>query len=168
MAEIWKDIKNYENLYKVSNIGRVKSVERYRKGKSDSKVLVKERILKFKIDKDGYYCVSLSKDNILKSFRLPRLVAEAFIPNPHNYPQVNHIDEDKTNNRVENLEWVDCKQNINHSLYQRSTKIEYNGIIYNSMKECSRISGIGYRTIRYHIVNNKPYKGSLFMVVNAT
>lgn len=102
MDEIWKDKKDYEGHYQVSNFGRVKSIK-----------FGKERILKLRTDKDGYFKVDLSKNNKLKTFTVHRLVAEAFLPNPHNYPCVNHKDECKTNNNVNNLEWCNSKYNIN-------------------------------------------------------
>lgn len=101
--EIWKDILGYEGLYQVSNFGRVKSLK-----------FGKERILKLTKDKDGYLIVNLYKNNKSKTFKVHRLVAEAFIPNPDNLPQVNHKDEDKSNNIVSNLEWCDVKYNQNY------------------------------------------------------
>ena len=102
MDEIWKDKKNYEGHYQVSNCGRVKSIK-----------FGKERILKLRTDKDGYFKVDLSKNNKLKTFTVHRLVAEAFLPNPYNLPCINHKDECKTNNNVNNLEWCNSKYNIN-------------------------------------------------------
>ena len=97
--EIWKDIKGYEGLYQISSHGRVKSLFRYKK------------ILKPALQTKGYFYVSLCKPN--KNFTIHRLVAEAFIPNPDNLPCVNHKDEDKTNNHVDNLEWCTYEYNLN-------------------------------------------------------
>lgn len=99
--EYWKPVVGYEGHYQVSNFGRVKSIK-----------FGKEIILKQKI-KGGYYCVNLSKNNKVKTYLVHRLVAEAFISNPDNLPQVNHKDEDKTNNIYTNLEWCDAKYNTN-------------------------------------------------------
>ena len=102
MKEIWKDIEGYEG-YQVSNMGRVRS---FKYGKV--------RILKPVANKNGYLKVQLYKNNSLKTIFIHRLVAMAFIPNPNNLPQVNHKDEDKTNNIVSNLEWCDAKYNSNY------------------------------------------------------
>ena len=109
MKEIWRDIKNYENLYQISNYGKVKSKEKYA-GHS----LRKEKILKQYIDKDGYIKVILCKNNKTHFLSVHRLIAEAFIPNPDNLPQINHKDENKKNNKLSNLEWCTCKYNINY------------------------------------------------------
>lgn len=101
MEEIWKDIKGYEGLYQVSNMGRVRS-------------LTRNIILKSKIERNGYERVKLSVNNIPKNYYIHRMVANAFIPNPDNLPQVNHKDENKLNNCVGNLEWCDSKYNINY------------------------------------------------------
>ena len=104
--EIWKDIEGYEGLYQVSNKGRIKSLNYKRTGK--------EGILKGKADKNGYLIVFLYKNRKPKPFLIHRLVAEAFIPNVNDLPEVNHIDENKENNHVENLEWCTRKYNMNY------------------------------------------------------
>lgn len=114
LDEIWKDVPGYEGLYQVSNLGRVKGLPRY-VSNDKGQILLKERILKgHKITK-GYIQVELpSKDKrVLKLIHV--LVAEAFIPNPNNYPQVNHINGLKDDNRAENLEWVNNSMNQLHA-----------------------------------------------------
>lgn len=105
--EIWKDIEGYEGLYQISSEGRVKSLGN---GKSNNS---KERILKSRKDKDGYLLVNLYKEGKMRSYLVHRLVAQAFLENPNNLPQVNHRNEYKTDNRVENIEYCDCSYNIN-------------------------------------------------------
>ena len=108
--EIWKPIEGYEGLYEVSNTGRVRSIDRY-----DSRNHFRRgRILKLSYDTVGYLIVGLHSNGKKKTYLVHRLVAPAFIPNPDNLPQVNHRDEDKTNNRVENLEWCDSKYNLSY------------------------------------------------------
>lgn len=102
--EIWKDIKEYEGLYQVSNFGRVKSLN-YNRTQN-------EKILKPGNDCLGYYRVSLSKCGKAKTKAIHRLVAETFIDNPNRYNYINHIDCNKTNNNVENLEWCTQKHNV--------------------------------------------------------
>ena len=115
MKEIWKGIKNYEGLYEVSNKGRVKRLERVTTDKNGKDYHLKEKILKDHLNSYGYLIVNLYNKDGGKQLRVHRLVAEAFIPNPNNNkPQVNHKDEIKTNNCIENLEWMTCKENNNY------------------------------------------------------
>ena len=111
--EIWKDIQGYEGLYQVSNLGRVKSLERYKSNHS-CKQLVPERIIKVRKNWDGYLKVTLCKDGKVKTYKVHRLVATAFIENPDNLKEINHKDEDKINNCVENLEWCTRVYNCNY------------------------------------------------------
>ena len=98
--EEWKNVIGYEGLYEVSSIGNVRNVKR-------------NTLLRFS-NNQGYIQVYLYKNGIRKGFRVHRLIAQAFLPNPNNLPQVNHLDEDKTNNRVDNLEWCTAKYNSNY------------------------------------------------------
>ena len=116
IAEIWKDVQGYEGLYQVSNLGRVKSLGRFVDRLASGHCWQKERILKPNKTKYGYLNVRLCKDSRTKDFKVHRLVALAFIPNPENKPQIDHINADKTNNTVNNLRWVTCKENINNPL----------------------------------------------------
>jgi hypothetical protein len=105
LTEIWKDVSGYEGLYQVSNFGRVKRF--FKNGK--------ENFLAGKKDKDGYIEVILSSNQRKKYCRLHRLVADAFIPNLENKPQINHKDRNKQNNSADNLEWVTVSENAAHT-----------------------------------------------------
>lgn len=114
MKEIWKDIKGYEGLYQVSNLGNVKSLAKIiHMKKYDKKT--EDKILKLDLNKRGYLYIALCKNAKYKKFRVNRLVAETFIPNPKNLPQVNHIDRNVLNNNVNNLEWCTNIENMKHA-----------------------------------------------------
>lgn len=98
MEEIWKDVKGYEGLYQVSNLGRIKNKKDY--------------IIKPELNKNGYKYMPLYKNNKRRRELLHRIVATAFIKNTNNLPQVNHIDGNKSNNKVDNLEWCSCSYNL--------------------------------------------------------
>lgn len=132
--EEWKDIKDYEGLYQISNLGRIKSLKRYKKNHSKTQ-MIEEKILLPHSTRTGYICVCLCKDAKPKQKTIHRLVAEAFIPNPENKEEVNHIDGDKTNNRVENLEWCTRCENIQHSFKNGFHKLSSERI-EKLMKSC--------------------------------
>lgn len=120
--EVWKDIPGYLGYYQISNLGRVRSLERtityspsktYPNGRT---MVLKQRILKPCTDQKGYEFVQLFINNRFRSKKVHRLVAEAFIPNPNNLPQVNHKDEVKNNNKVTNLEWCSASYNVNYGV----------------------------------------------------
>jgi hypothetical protein len=121
--EIWKDIVGYDGRWKVSNLGRVKSLMGPRGEK-------REKILKHGISK-GYCHVGLYKDRKMKNFFVHRLVAIAFIPNPENKPHVNHKKGDKLDNRACMLEWATCSEN-NKEAYRIGLKIGQKGEIHGS------------------------------------
>lgn len=121
MKEIWKDIPGYEGLYKVSNFGNVYIVKR-------------KKLKKLRINKDGYYCINVSKNNCKKNVLVHRIVAEAFLSKNEIKKQnneqidfdlllVNHKDENKLNNQVHNLEWCTNKYNVNYSKNKYDKKI---------------------------------------------
>lgn len=115
LIEEWRDVVGFEGLYQVSNLGRVKGLDRLVDTNINNvdKRISKGKLLKPQFNNKGYKRVNLCKNGTFKSVFVHRLVAEAFIPNPNNYPVVNHKDENKQNNCVENLEWCTQKYNMN-------------------------------------------------------
>ena len=119
--EEWRDVVGYEGRYQVSNCGRIKSFCKNKSGE----------ILKIRDDRNGYKFIILYKNKKPKGFNVHRLVATAFIPNPDNLPEVNHIDECKWNNYIDNLEWCDREYNNNYG-----TKNERNSKSHNKRIKC--------------------------------
>lgn len=112
--EIWRGIKGYEGLYVVSDQGRIKSLGRVVTDKRGRNRNIRQRIKKFAINSYGYAVVSLCKNSITRVWPVHRLIAMAFIPNPDDKPQIDHINRDTLDNRLENLRWVTPKENINN------------------------------------------------------
>lgn len=113
--EVWKDIKGFEGRYQISDLGRVKSLARFRKGKSGSLVPIPERIMKLKRNRGGYLVAHLRGDSE-KHWTVHQIVALHFIDNPEFKPTVNHKDGDKTNNCVTNLEWSTASEQMVHAI----------------------------------------------------
>lgn len=111
MLEEWRDIEDYEGLYQVSNFGRIKRMRFI----NNMYNFPQERIMKKSLKTNGYEIVRLSKRGVKTTFMVHRLVAKAFIDNPSDYLEINHIDGNKTNNSVENLEWCSRSQNELHA-----------------------------------------------------
>jgi len=133
MKEIFRDIKGYEGLYQISNLGRIWSVPRKRKCDNQS---IGNKFLKPRQDKKtGYLKVALYKNGKAKVFYVHRLVALHFIPNPSNLPQINHKDGDKTNNSINNLEWVTASQNIKDS-FKKGRIVWNKGLKTKEFKKC--------------------------------
>lgn len=178
-TEIWKPVVGYEGVYEVSSFGRVRSLDRYRKYKDsipNSLALVKGKMLKGKIDKDGYieYALCTGKHKQMKFYRVHRLVAQAFIPNPNNYPVVNHKDENKQNNMIwvnedgsidynkSNLEWCTIQYNAEYSNAKPILQFDNNwGYIkkWKSFAEIERELGLDHSSIQKCCIGKKKSRG---------
>ena len=160
MKEVWKDIKDYEGLYQVSNLGRIKSLV----GWNGKKYIKREKIINPTIQKTNknkeYYrnVIGLVKIKKRKMAKVHRLVAEAFIPNPNGYPIINHIDGNPLNNIVENLEWCDQKYNMKHAIENNLKFNQINGTARYDMLELLN-SGRNYDEIAEIL---KIAKGTVF------
>lgn len=121
MEEVWKDVVGYEGLYQVSNLGRVKSLERLiedKKGRLKRKRVYKEKLLHLNLCKNGYCIVCLFRNQKKKFSYVHRLVADAFIPNPERKPEIDHINGIRNDNRIDNLRWVSHKENMNNPIFK--------------------------------------------------
>lgn len=166
MKEVWKDIPNYEGLYQVSNLGRVKSFR-----KSTKHYWQDEYILKPTTSENGYCNVTLYDKTVRHKFLVHRLVAEAFIPNPDNLPQINHKDENPMNNAASNLEWCTAQYNNAYgtakiraidtiSIPIKQLTLEGKCIaIYRSTRIAAELLGINRGTLKDAIIKNRPCNG---------
>lgn len=146
MKEIWKPIKGYEGLYEVSNKGRVKTLDKFFDWVDDIKIFHKGRIIKKCNDSDGYEIIGLTKNKIRKTAKVHRLVAQAFISNSKKKPHINHVDNNRKNNNVSNLEWVTPSENSAHMKNQKRARNQHFGKINTKMRA-------DIRTYYYKICN---------------
>lgn len=152
MEEIWKDIPGYEGLYQASSLGRIKSLSRnisveaknqHTKFVCDKSL--KEKILKLKKTKDGYYEIGLFKNNKCKYFRVHRLIAKTFLDNPFCLPIINHKNHNRLDNKVDNLEWCTVKYNVRYSKAKKIMQLDKNKKvikIWNCMSDVQEMLGI--------------------------
>lgn len=176
MQEIWKDVPGYEGIYRVSNIGRVKSLRMY----AGHYYKYREKILKPKISRHGYEKVTLRKNGNSRDFFIHRLVGECFLDKPNGKCEINHKDTNRKNNVFTNLEWVTHKENQNNPLSvikqigknnHRYRKDNYSKthsyqiicletkIYYRSIREASRKTGIPFASIQQHLKGRLEHAG---------
>lgn len=147
-----RDIKDYEGLYGITSCGKVWS---YRS----------KKFLKPSKDKYGYLYVILCVNCERKKYLIHRLVAMAYIPNPNSLPTVNHKDENKTNNSINNLEWMSNRDNVIYSQGKRILCIEQNET-YNSISDIARLLNVSIQAVSKAIKNNTPCQGLHFKFIN--
>lgn len=175
LMEIWKDVENYEGLYQVSNLGNIKSLKRIVKHKNGNQHTVHEKILRPIIDRDGYLRVSLAVEGLRPVFQIHRIVMLMFT-GPSEL-QVNHIDGDRTNNRLSNLEYVTNISNINHRELKLNGKKRYgvyklgekwriiisinNKRVSLGVHECKETAYITFYNAYLNYYGVEPWKGEL-------
>lgn len=173
--EIWKDVQDYDGRYRVSNLGRVKSIRTFKNVRNNT-IHVQSKVLKPQANNSGYLFVMLHKSGKYKHCYLHRLVAEAFILNPNRFPTVNHIDGNKENNKVTNLEWASYSANNKHAYncglthsnknnphmskkvqaYSKNGKLLYE---FPSMREAERRLNLANGTVHMAIKKGWQYDG---------
>lgn len=160
--ELWRSVYGFEGYYEVSNTGKVRGIDRIVYDKNGNSRTLKGKEMKLTRTKgkdgNGYMVVNLRKFGVSEVSFVHILVATAFIPNPYNYPMVNHIDGDKTNNNVSNLEWTTYSYNNFHALHNHLRKPRGNPVmqltedgdiidVYDSAAEAERMTGISAKAI---------------------
>lgn len=177
--EVWKDVPGYEGLYQVSNLGRVKSLERWRKNGS-GKQKIPERIMSQNAINRGYLMVQLSKNGVYKNVLVHRIVAEAFVQNLNGLDTVNHINGNKTDNRSTNLEWVTRGDNLRHAFGTGLNGADHRKLIrvaqydkdmnlikiYPSMNEAARQTGVNEGNINRGVYNGWKFGGFIWKLVD--
>lgn len=171
MKVIWKSIPNYEGYYEASNVGMIRSIDRVvEKGKYKTPSQVKGNIMSPYIDRDGYMRVSMYKDGIRRNEKVHSIIAKTFIDNPLSKETVNHIDENKLNNTVENLEWMTNSENVNYGTRIQRVKEKYGKSVirispskkeehFRTLHEAEERTGIPRQSISYAIKHKTLLKG---------
>ena len=184
MNEIWKDIKEYEGFYQCSNLGRIRSMDRYITEHTGKTQFRKGQIIKPKENKNnGYLQLALNKDSKRKMKYVHILVAETFIENTNRLETVNHKDGNKLNNCVDNLEWASYSENNKHSYDELNRSVSNEGPIpkkvyiidthnislsfYSSIAETSQNIGLSHTQINRYIHSNKKWKGRYIFVTDS-
>lgn len=181
VKEIWKDIDGYDGIYKISNMGRVKSLAKNVNMPNGGTRLDCERIIKGSVAPNGYRRINLSKNGRVITHSIHRLVLESFDINVDNKPYVNHKDGNKLNNRLSNLEWVTGSENILHSLYELGniSKLNKNKRVlvqilddekkvireHLGIRNCAKIEKISTKTIYEYNDSGKIYRGYYWRVI---
>ena len=162
--EIWKEVNGFENDYEISSLGNLRSKERFVKHYKGGLRKYQSQSKTSRINKYGYLRCTLKKDGLIYNFSVHRLVAEAFLENSKNKPNVNHINGIKNDNRIENLEWVTQSENTTHAVKNRLIKTKLTDAeaieIFNSKLSTRKIAKIYYinSSIAWRIRNKKAYK----------
>lgn len=182
-GEIWKDVVGYEGIYQISNLCRIKSMPRLWKLNSKGKTMMNEKILKWMTDFHGYLVVELRNNGDRKGGFSHRLIAQAFIQNPENKPEINHINGIKNDNRIENLEWCTKLENIQHSCrtglrrdnrgitHYRSLPVmvidEKNVSVtsYCSMSMAAKYLGVKPSSVCRYVRKNRKYRNLKFQLI---
>lgn len=177
--EDWKNIPGYEGCYQISSNGKIKSLQRivFREGHGGFKT-VNGKILPIYFDNNGYQIAFLSKGGIRKTVKVHRLIAILFIPNPDDKKQINHIDGNKSNNSLTNLEWCTQSENIRHADrtglrkcasgkdngHSIQVKDHVNGKVYETITEGARENGVSIRKFTRWLRGKK--RNSRFSIIN--
>ena len=162
--EIWKDVKGFEKSNEISSLGRLRTKDRLIKHSKFGTANLKRRYKKFRLNRDGYLRCNIKENGKSKDLTMHRIIAQAFIPNPKNYRNINHINGIKTDNRIENLEWCTSSQNIQHAVKTRLVKTKLTDKeaieIHDSNLSTRKLAkkyGVS-NSITWRIKNEKAYK----------
>ena len=161
--ELWRDIEGYEGLYQISNLGRIKGLDRVNVSENGRRTRVKSKVLHQTLYR-GYYKIRLSKGNRKRDFYTHRLVAFAFCEKPDGKNTVNHIDGVKNNNVSRNLEWVTQKENVKHAWESGLAKVSYNNLNGNYQGEMIKASKLKDEDVLYIRKNSLKNGGSMTIV----
>ena len=160
IVELWKQIPGYENYYEISHSGKVRSIERKVPFLKRTRI-VKSKIIQSRINNRGYEEVRLSKNGITSTKFVHIITAKAFVSNPNNKPEVNHMDGNKINNHFSNLEWVTHSENMSHAYnmglivkISRPVIDNCTGEKFKSTREAAKVYEINYHTLRNYLSKN--------------